>query len=217
MVEADDYRYFPEPDLVPLAPSEEMLREARASLPELPEARGARYREEMGLAEDTAALLAADPATAEYFERVAKEAAQVEPRVVANWVTGELAAALRQDGETTAPDSKVEPAALASLIAMVQEKKISHGSGKRVLVALVAEGGDPAAIVEREGLAQISDSGELEAIVAAAVESNPDAAEKVRAGNQKAIGAIVGAVMRETKGRVDGGEVNRLIRQKLGL
>ena len=215
--EAHDYRYFPEPDLVPLAPSEEMLREARASLPELPEARGARYREEMGLAEDTAALLAADPATAEYFERVAKEAAQVEPRVVANWVTGELAAALRQDGETTAPDSKVEPVALASLIEMVQEKKISHGSGKTVLVALVAEGGDPAAIVEREGLAQISDSGELEAIVAAAVESNPDAAEKVRAGNEKAIGAIVGAVMRETKGRADGGEVNRLIKEKLGL
>jgi aspartyl-tRNA(Asn)/glutamyl-tRNA(Gln) amidotransferase subunit B len=215
--EAHDYRYFPEPDLVPLAPSEEMLREARESLPELPEARGARYREEMGLAEDTAALLAADPATAEYFELTAKEAAGIEPRVVANWVTGELAAALRQDGEVTAPDSKVEPAALASLIAMVQAKKISHGSGKAVLAALVADGGDPAAIVEREGLTQISDSGELEAIVAAAVEANPDAAEKVRAGNEKAIGAIVGAVMRETKGRADGGEINRLIRARLGI
>jgi aspartyl-tRNA(Asn)/glutamyl-tRNA(Gln) amidotransferase subunit B len=215
--EAHDYRYFPEPDLVALAPTEEMLREARAALPELPEARGARYREEMGLAEDTAALLAADPATAEYFERVAREAAEVDLRVVANWVTGELAAALRQDADTTASDSKVEPAALASLIEMVREKKISHGSGKAVLVALVAEGGNPAAIVEREGLAQISDSGELEAIVAAAVESNPDAVEKVRAGNDKAIGAIVGDVMRETEGRADGGEVTRLIREKLGL
>ena len=100
---------------------------------------------------------------------------------------------------------------------MVQEKKISHGSGKTVLAALVAEGGDPAAIVEREGLAQISDSGELESIVAAAVEANPEAAEQIRAGNGKAIGAIVGAVMKETKGRADGGEVNRLIREKLGL
>jgi aspartyl-tRNA(Asn)/glutamyl-tRNA(Gln) amidotransferase subunit B len=215
--EAHDYRYFPEPDLVPLAPTEEMLAEARESLPELPEARSARYREEMGLGEDTAALLAADPPTAEYFERAAKEAAAVEPRVVANWVTGELAAALRQDGEATASDSKVEPAALASLIEMVQEKRISHGSGKAVLATLVAEGGDPTAIVEREGLGQISDSGELEAIVATAVESNPDAAEKVRAGNEKAIGAIVGAVMRETKGRADGGEVTRLIREQLGL
>ena len=111
--------------------------------------------------------------------------AGVEPKVVANWVTGELAAALRQgDEEVTAADSKVEPDALAALIAMVQEKKISHGSGKTVLAALVAEGGDPAAIVEREGLAQMSsDGGELEAIVAAAVEANPEAAEQIRAGN----------------------------------
>jgi len=216
--EAHDYRYFPEPDLVPLAPTEAMLREARESLPELPEARAARYREQMGLAEDVAALLAADPETADYFERSAKEADGVEPRVVANWVTGELAAALRQDGgDVTPAESKVEPAALAALVGLVAEKKISHGSGKAVLAALVAEGGDPAAIVEREGLAQISDSGELEAIVAAAVDANPEAAEQIRSGNQKAIGAIVGAVMKETQGRADGGEVNRLIRGQLGL
>jgi aspartyl-tRNA(Asn)/glutamyl-tRNA(Gln) amidotransferase subunit B len=215
--EAHDYRYFPEPDLVPLAPTEEMLREARESLPELPAARAERYRTELGLAEDVAALLAADPPTAGYFEQVAKEAAAAESRVIANWVTGELAAALRQEGDATASDSRVKPAAMAALIEMVQEKKISHGSAKAVLAAMVAEGGDPAAIVEREGLAQISDSGELEAIVAAAVEANPDAAEKVRGGNAKAIGAIVGAVMRETKGRADGGEVDRLIREKLGL
>jgi aspartyl-tRNA(Asn)/glutamyl-tRNA(Gln) amidotransferase subunit B len=216
--EAHDYRYFPEPDLVPIAPTEAMLREARESLPELPEARSARYREQLHLPDDVAALLAADPETAAYFERAAKAAAGVEPRVVANWVTGELAAALRQDGgEASAAESKVEPAALAALVAMVQEKKISHGNGKTVLATLVAEGGDPAAIVEREGLAQISDSGELEAIVAAAVESDPEAADQIRSGNQKAIGAIVGAVMKETKGRADGGEVNRLIKEQLGL
>ncbi|MGE5282622.1 MAG: Asp-tRNA(Asn)/Glu-tRNA(Gln) amidotransferase subunit GatB [Chloroflexota bacterium] len=214
--EAHDYRYFPEPDLVPIAPTEEMLREAREALPELPAHRSARYQE-MGLAEDVAVLLAADPETAGYFEQVAA-AEGIEPRVVANWVTGELAAALRQDGgEETAAESKVAPAALAALIAMVQEKKVSHGSGKTVLAALVAEGGDPAAIVEREGLAQISDSGELESIVAAAIETNPQAADQIRAGNQKAIGAIVGAVMKETKGRADGGEVNRLIRERLEL
>ncbi|HWM55780.1 MAG TPA: Asp-tRNA(Asn)/Glu-tRNA(Gln) amidotransferase subunit GatB [Solirubrobacterales bacterium] len=216
--EAHDYRYFPEPDLVPLAPTEEMLREAREALPELPAARIERYGRELGLAEDVAALLAADPETAAFFESAASAAEGVEPRVVANWVTGELAAALRQDGgEVTVTESKVEPDALAALAALVAEKKISHGSGKTVLAALVAEGGDPAAIVEREGLAQISDSGELEAIVAAAVEATPEAAEQVRGGNQKAIGAIVGAVMKETKGRADGGEVNRLIRAQLGL
>jgi aspartyl-tRNA(Asn)/glutamyl-tRNA(Gln) amidotransferase subunit B len=215
--EAHDYRYFPEPDLVPLAPTEEMLREARESLPELPEARMERYREQFGLPPETATLLAADPETAAYFERVAGAAAGIEPRVVANWVTGELAAALRQDGDGGAAEPRVEPEALAALVALVHERKISHGSAKEVLATLVAEGGDPAAIVERDGLAQISDSGELEAVVAAAVEANPDAAEQVRSGNEKAIGAIVGAVMRETKGRADGGEVNRLIRQKLGL
>jgi aspartyl-tRNA(Asn)/glutamyl-tRNA(Gln) amidotransferase subunit B len=216
--EAHDYRYFPEPDLVAIAPTEEMLREARESLPELPAARAQRYREELGLADDVAALLAADPETAAYFEQTSKEASGVESRVVANWVTGELAAALRQGGgEATASDSKVEPAALASLVSMVQEKKISHGSGKTVLATLVAEGGEPTAIVEREGLAQISDSGELDGIVAAAIEANPEAAEQICAGNGKAIGAIVGAVMKETKGRADGGEVNRLIREKLGL
>jgi aspartyl-tRNA(Asn)/glutamyl-tRNA(Gln) amidotransferase subunit B len=216
--EAHDYRYFPEPDLVPIAPTEEMIREARESLPELPAARAARYEGEMELAEDVAALLAADPETAGYFEQVARVASGIEPRVIANWVTGELAAALRQDGgEGGAADSKVEAGALAALVGMVQEKKISHGSGKTVLAALVAEGGDPVEIVEREGLAQISDSGELESIVAAAVEANPEAAEQIRGGNQKAIGVIVGAVMKETKGRADGGEVNRLIREKLGL
>jgi aspartyl-tRNA(Asn)/glutamyl-tRNA(Gln) amidotransferase subunit B len=215
--ESHDYRYFPEPDLVPLAPTEQMLREAREALPELPAARIERY-ETMGLAADVAAGLAGDPETAAYFERTNDVAAAIEAKIVANWVTGELAAALRQgDEELTAADSRVAPAALAALVALVQEKKISHGSGKTVLAALVAEGGDPAAIVEREGLAQISDSGELESIVAAAVEANPKAAEQIREGNAKAIGAIVGAVMKETKGRADGGEVNRLIQEKLGI
>jgi aspartyl-tRNA(Asn)/glutamyl-tRNA(Gln) amidotransferase subunit B len=214
--ESHDYRYFPEPDLVPLAPTEAMLREAREALPELPAARIARY-EGIGLAADVAAALAADPATASYFEQAARAAPGVEPKVVANWVIGELAAALRQGEEpASAAGSKVEPAALASLVTMVQEKRISHGSGKAVLATLVLEGGDPAPVVEREGLGQIADSGELESIVAAAVEANPEAAEQIRGGNAKAIGAIVGAVMRETKGRADGGEVNRLIREQLG-
>jgi aspartyl-tRNA(Asn)/glutamyl-tRNA(Gln) amidotransferase subunit B len=100
---------------------------------------------------------------------------------------------------------------------MVESKQVTTGAARQVLATLVAEGGDPASIVEREGLAQMSDSGELEAIVAAAIDAEPAAAEKVRAGNPKAIGPIVGAVMRETKGRADGGEVTRLIREQLGV
>ena len=212
--EAHDYRYFPEPDLVPLAPTEEMLREAREALPELPAARIERY-EGMGLAHDVALTLATDPETAGYFERTADAADGVEPKVVANWVTGELAAALRGADIDGAAASKVTPSSLAALVKLVGEKKISHGSGKTVLAKLVEEGGDPAAIVEREGLAQMSDSGELEAIVEKAMAENADAVEKIREGNAKAIGAIVGAVMRETQGRADGGEVNRLIQEKL--
>jgi len=213
--EAHDYRYFPEPDLVPLAPTEEMLREAREALPELPAARIERY-EGLGLPHDVAQTLATDPRTAGYFENTVEAADGLEPRILANWVTGELAAALRQaEVEGGAADSRVSPPALAALVRMVQEKKISHGSAKTVLATMVVEGGEPDAIVEREGLAQMSDSGELEAIVEKAMTDNPDAVEKIREGNGKAIGAIVGAVMRETKGRADGGEVNRIIREKL--
>ena len=214
--EAHDYRYFPEPDLVPLAPTEEMLREAREALPELPVARIERYESEFGLAHDVAQTLATDPRTAGYFENAVEAGDGIEPRVLANWVTGELAAALRQaEVEGGAADSRVSPPALATLVRMVQEKKISHGSGKTVLASMVTEGGDPAEIVEREGLAQMSDSGELEGIVEQAMADNPDAVEKIREGNGKAIGAIVGAVMRETKGRADGGEVNRIIQERL--
>jgi len=225
--EAHDYRYFPEPDLVPLAPTEEMLREAREALPELPAARAERYESELGLEAEPAALLAREPEVATYFEAVCEaagaaagdEARAVSPRMVANWVTGELTATLRQrEAEEDFTDPTVPAPSLARVVALVAGKKISHGSGKQVLAALVEQGGDPDEIVEREGLAQMAaDDGELEGIVAAAVEANPDAAEKVREGNQKAIGAIVGHVMRETKGRADGGEVNRLIRAKLGL
>jgi aspartyl-tRNA(Asn)/glutamyl-tRNA(Gln) amidotransferase subunit B len=214
--ESHDYRYFPEPDLVPLAPTAEMLRTAREALPELPAARISRYVGELGLTEDVATTLATEPWRAEFFEATLA-AGDAGAMPVSNWVTGELTAAFRQ-AEVGGEEGKVTPGSLAALIELVQAKEISHGSGKTVLAALVAEGGEPAAIVEREGLAQMSgDDGELEAIVAAAVAANPEAAEQVRAGNPKAIGAIVGAVMKETKGRADGGEVNRLIKEKLGL
>ena len=215
--EAHDYRYFPEPDLVPLAPTEEMLREARESLPELPAQRAERYEGE-GLPRDAAVLLAADPAFGDYFEAVAAAGDELEKRVVANWVTGELVGALRAAGADAdgPPADRVPPASLARLIGLVQARTISHGAGRTVLATLVEEGGDPEELVESRGLAQISDTSELEGIVQSAIDANPDAAEKIRAGNPKAIGAIVGAVMRETQGRADGGEVNRLIREKLG-
>jgi aspartyl-tRNA(Asn)/glutamyl-tRNA(Gln) amidotransferase subunit B len=211
-----DYRYFPEPDLVPLAPTEEMLREARESLPELPGERAKRYADELGLPEEAASLLASDLETADYFERALQAADGADPKAVANWVTGELTAALRGTGGGSPAQSKVSPEALAGLVAMVGEKRVSHASAKQVLAKLVAEGGDPDQIVESEGLAQMADDSELAGIVEAAIEAEPEAAQEVRDGNQKAIGRIIGAVMKQTQGRADGGDVQRLIREKLG-
>ncbi len=222
---AHDYRYLPEPDLVPLAPTEEMLRTASEALPELPSARRERYETELGLPEVTARQLAFDAELGAYFERAldasrkSAAAAGSTPEKIANWVTGELVGRLREagDGEVDPASSKVSPEALAALAGMVESKQVTTGAARQVLATLVAEGGDPAEIVEREGLAQMSDTGELEAIVDRAIAAEPGAAEKVRAGNPKAIGPLVGAVMRETKGAADGGEITRLIREKLGV
>jgi aspartyl-tRNA(Asn)/glutamyl-tRNA(Gln) amidotransferase subunit B len=135
-----------------------------------------------------------------------------DTRILANWMTNELAARI---GDADPASTKLEPAALASLVAMVGEKQVSAGAAREVLDVLVAEGGDPATVVESKGLGR-ADSSELEAIVERALADNADAVEKIRAGKDSAIGAIVGAVMRETKGRADGGEVQRLIRERLG-
>jgi len=212
---AHDYRYFPEPDLVPLVPTEEMEREAREALPELPAAREARFRDELGLPAPTAAQLAADTELGGYFERAVSAAGQTDAKAIANWVTGELAARVREAGGEDVTESKVEPEALAALVVMVEAREVTHGGARQVLAELVESGGDPAEIVERKGLGAVSDSGELEAWVDAAIDANPEAAEQIRSGNPKAIGPIVGAVMREAKGRADGGEVTRLIHERL--
>ena len=214
--EAHDYRYLPEPDLVPVVPTPAMLEEAASSLPELPAARAARY-EGIGVSEQAALLLSFELEWAGYFEGVLAADQSIEPRVAANWVTGEFAAELRKQDDQALADSKVGPESLATLIGLVQAKKISHGAGKTVLEEMVASGTDPVTVVAEKGLEQIADSGELEKIVIQAIEDNPKPAEQVREGNEKAIGALVGAVMKATQGRADGGEVNRLLREQLGV
>jgi aspartyl-tRNA(Asn)/glutamyl-tRNA(Gln) amidotransferase subunit B len=212
--EAHDYRYFPEPDLVPLAPTEEMLAAARAALPELPAERAARYERDWGLAPDPARLLAYEPQWGDYFETVATAGDGADGRTAANWVE-QLRSRLGAEADPAA--SRVAPTALAQLVALVADKQVHAGAARQVLDRLVDEGGEPAAIVEREGLGSIGGGDELAPVVAAAIAANADAAEKVRGGNDKAMGPIVGFVMRETKGRADGGEVRRLIREQLGL
>jgi aspartyl-tRNA(Asn)/glutamyl-tRNA(Gln) amidotransferase subunit B len=209
--EAHDYRYFPEPDLVPIVPTEEMLAAARAALPELPAERSARYERDWGLAADPARLLAYEPHWGDYFETVATA---TDGKVAANWVE-QLRARIGAEADPAA--SNVTPQALAQLVALVAAGEVNAGAARQVLDHLVAEGGEPAAIVEREGLGSMGEGDELAGVVAAAIAANEGAAEKVRGGNDKAMGPIVGFVMRETKGRADGGEVGRLIREQLGI
>ena len=211
--EAHDYRYFPEPDLVPVAPTEAMLARAREALPELPAARAERFKRDLGLTEPTARLLAFRGELGDYFEEALAADGQLEPATLANWVTVELVPRLG-DGEPQ--ESKVEPRALARLVELVAAKTVSQSAAKEVLDVLAAEGGDPAAIVEERSLGAAGVD-ELEPVVQAALDANPRAVEDLKGGRQKAIGAIVGFVMRETKGRADGGEVRRIVQEKLGL
>jgi aspartyl-tRNA(Asn)/glutamyl-tRNA(Gln) amidotransferase subunit B len=241
--EAHDYRYFPEPDLVPVAIDAAMLDAARAALPELPAARAERWQREEGLSAESARLLAFRPELGDYFEAALRSGADPAPpaQALANWVSGDLLARLSaqteagratvgtgdgevggggERGETASGDpsaSRVQPRALATLVGLVAAKRISVGAGRQVLDRLVAEGGDPHTIVEAEGLAALGGGEELAGIVAAALAAHPEAAANVRAGNAKAIGPIVGHVMRETRGRADGGEVTRLVHELLGV
>jgi aspartyl-tRNA(Asn)/glutamyl-tRNA(Gln) amidotransferase subunit B len=209
--EAHDYRYFPEPDLVPVAPTEEMLKRARDALPELPAARAERLERDLELPPETARLLAFRSDWGDFFEKAINSRTALAHNV-ANWVTNELAARV-DDGDLSS--TRLEPEAFADLVDLVVQKRISASAGREVLDALIKEGGEPVAVVEAKGLGR-AESGELEAIVDRAIADNPDAVEKIRAGKGQAIGAIVGAVMRETKGRADGGEVGRMISERLG-
>ena len=209
--QAHDYRYFPEPDLVPIAPTEAMLERARSALPELPAQRAERLERDLELPSVTARLLAFQSELGDFYE-AALSGDGTDPRVLANWTTNELRARL---GDTDPAATKLEPTAFARLVEMVAAKQVSASAGKEVLDVLVSEGGDPAAVVESRGLGRAGED-ELEAIVDRAIAENQSAVEKIRGGKVQAIGALVGAVMRETKGRADGGEVQRMIRERIG-
>jgi aspartyl-tRNA(Asn)/glutamyl-tRNA(Gln) amidotransferase subunit B len=215
--EAHDYRYFPEPDLVPVAVDQQMLDAARAAMPELPAARAERFEQAVGLSADSARQLAFRAELGDYFEQAFAVSTDPSPtpQALANWITVELLPRL-EDGEHPG-DSRVTPAALAALSGLASAKRVSVGAARQVLDKLVSDGGDPLAIVEAEGLAALDGGEDLAAVVAAALAANADAAERVRGGNAKAIGPIVGHVMRETKGRADGGEVTRLVHEQLGI
>ena len=212
--EAHDYRYFPEPDLVPVRIEQAMLDEAHAAMPELPADRAARLEREHGLTEASAKQLAFRAELGDFFEEGLRGDGDVPAQPLANWVTGELVARI---GDSDPGDSRIEPGALAALVGMLEDREVNQGGARQVLDRLVAEGGEPRAIVKSEGLGAIGGEDELSGVIDAALVANADAAAKIQGGNEKPMGAILGYVMRETKGRADGGEVTRLVREKLGV
>jgi aspartyl-tRNA(Asn)/glutamyl-tRNA(Gln) amidotransferase subunit B len=215
--EAHDYRYFPEPDLVALLATEEILLAARGALPaELPAERAARFERELGLNPGRAREFAFRAELGDYFERaLASDGGNgsADPVELSNWIP-QLVERIGSDRDPA--ESNVTPESLAALTTMVKAKQVSVTAAREVLTRLVSEGGDPRAIVEREGLGALNqEDGGLEELVDRAIASDPAAAAKVRDGNMKAIGPLVGYVMRGTKGRADGGEVTRLIRERV--
>ncbi len=209
--EAHDYRYFPDPDLLPLELDDAFIARIEAELPELPDARKARFVSRYGLSVYDAEVLVAERATADYFEQAAKGR---DAKLVANWVTGDLFGALNRAGRDIA-QTPIPPERLGKLVGMIQAGTISGRIAKDVFQTMFESGGDPEAIVAEQGLAQISDTGALEAIVADLIAANPAQVESYRK-NPKALGWFVGQVMQATKGQANPQLVNDLLRRKLG-
>jgi len=210
--EAQDYRYFPEPDLVPLVVDEAWLERVRASLPELPAARRDRFIVAFGLSPYDAELLTATPAVAAFYERAV--ALLPQPKTVANWLVGDVAAYLNETGRDLDQVS-LSPDRLAALLRLMEEGTISGRIAKDVLVEMIRDDKDPSAIVEARGLRQISDEDALTRAIDAVIAEHPGPAAEIRAGKSKAIGFLVGQVMKATGGRANPEAVNRLLRNRL--
>jgi aspartyl-tRNA(Asn)/glutamyl-tRNA(Gln) amidotransferase subunit B len=209
--EATDYRYFPEPDLVPIAPDEEWVEKLAAALPELPAARRARLSEEWGISPTEMAWLVNAGAVGLVSETVAAGAPPADAR---KWWLGELARRANDAGVDLAAQA-VTPQQVAELVGRVAAGTINDQLARQVLDGVLAGEGDPAAVVGSRGLAVMGESDELVAAVDAAIESNPDVAEKVRGGKVQAIGALVGAVMKTTRGKADAATVKRMLEERL--
>jgi aspartyl-tRNA(Asn)/glutamyl-tRNA(Gln) amidotransferase subunit B len=208
--EAHDYRYFPDPDLLPLILEQAWVDEIKASLPELPDARKARFMADYGLSADDAGQLVAERESADYFEAAAKGR---DAKLAANWVIHDLFGALNKAGLGIA-ESPVAAAALGGLIGLIADGAISGRIARDVFAEMFESGGEAAAIVEAKGLRQVSDTGEIEPIIDALIADNPGQAAQY-ADNPKVIGWFVGQVMAATKGQANPGVVNELLRKKL--
>jgi aspartyl-tRNA(Asn)/glutamyl-tRNA(Gln) amidotransferase subunit B len=211
--EVDDYRYFPEPDLVALAPDRAMVERIRAALPEMPSDRRARFTAEYGLSDYDARVLVSDRALAGWFEAAAKTA-PAQAKRVANWVTGELMGHLKASGAAL-ESLQLTPAQLGALVGLIEAGTISTTAAKTVFADMLATGRDADAIVAEKGLSQVSDEAAIAAAVDAAIAANPKAVADVRAGNSRALAALFGPVMKALGGKANPAVVNKLIAERI--
>jgi aspartyl-tRNA(Asn)/glutamyl-tRNA(Gln) amidotransferase subunit B len=211
--EANDYRYFPDPDLLPLAISESDISTVKADMPELPEAMKARFEAQYGLAHYDANALTSSRSTADYF--VATVDAGCDAKLAANWVMGSVSAKLNAEDKEIS-ESPISPSALASLIKRIQDGTISNNAAKQVFEAMWAGEGDADSIIESKGLKQVSDTGAIEAIVDEVLAANAAMVEEFKAGKEKAFNALVGQAMKASKGKANPAQVNEILKKKLG-
>lgn len=211
--DAHDYRYFPDPDLLPVRLDESWIESIHAAMPELPEAMQTRFQQEYGLSVYDAGILTGSRALADYFEAAAKKTQQ--PKLAANWIMGELSGALNR-AELDILQSPVSSAQLAQLISRIQDGTLSGKLAKQVFEGLWAGEGEVDAIIEARGLKQVSDSGAIEKIVDEVLAVNQKSVEEFRAGKEKAFNALVGQVMKASKGKANPAQVNEILKKKLG-
>ena len=211
--DAQDYRYFPDPDLLPLVVSEAQIENVRSTLPELPEARRQRFMRDYALPAYDAAVLTAGRASADYFEAMVKSSG-ADPKLCANWQTGELAAALNRE-EREIQTSRISPEHLGWIVKQVAGGQLTGKMAKRVFDVTWSLGDPPELVVEREGLKPISDAGEVERLVDEVLRTNAKQVEDYRAGKEKAFNSLVGQVMKATKGKANPAQVNEMLRRKL--
>jgi len=208
---AHDYRYFPDPDLLPLEISEELIKRLKAALPELPDDRKNRFVSDFGLNSYDAGVLVAERETAEYFETVAKGR---DPKIAANWVTGELFGALNRLG-VGIERSPVSAESLGKLLDLIADGTISGRIARDVFAMMIDGEGAPATIVEKKGLRQITDTGAIETAIDAIIAANPGQVAQFRSGNERIMGWFVGQIMKSTGGKANPAAVNALLRKKL--
>ncbi len=210
--EAHDYRYFPEPDLVPLTVDQKWIDEIAATLPELPDEKRRRFVSEYQIPEYDAVILTGSQTLADFFEATVK--IYPKSKIVSNWVMGDLLRELNNENKEI-DQALIRPAQLAAMLKMIEEGTISGKIAKTVFEEMYRSGADPDKIVQEKGLVQVSDTSALEGVIDQVMAANPNEVEGYRAGKEKLIGFFVGQVMKQSGGKANPGKVNELLKKKL--